>query len=431
MVTISQDVDGWYVCFSCVDVPVQPLPATGQETGIDLGLEAFATLSDGTRIFNPGWYRKAERALKTAQRRVSRRKKGSARRRKAVTLLARAHQKVRRQRQDFHHKTALQLVRKNDTIYHEELQTANMLKNHHLAKSIQDAGWSAFLRILAYKAACAGRRVEAVNPTFTSQRCSGCGILVAKGLSVRWHSCPDCGTSLHRDHNAAKNRERLGQSRRGAVVQATAENREPPAVMWGVSNHMALGSKAPVYPASGATPEERHGRWRANRMMRSHAGTWRFHFSIAFVELSKEAISNIRIDKSRRQSMEEQKKSGFATVDEYIASFPDATQLKLRELRATIKTAAPEAEEKMSYQMPTVYLKGNLVYYAAWKKHIGFYAIPSANEAFKDELAAYTVSKGAVQFPLDQPLPVDLITRMVRFRVEENLARTKARQADE
>ena len=87
------------------------LPPTGQETGIDLGIEAFATLSDGTRIFSPGWYRKAERALKTAQRRVSRRKKGSNRRRKAVTLLAKAHQKVRRQRQDFHHKTALALVR--------------------------------------------------------------------------------------------------------------------------------------------------------------------------------------------------------------------------------------------------------------------------------------------------------------------------------
>ncbi len=97
-VTISKEADGWYACFSCSDVPVQPLPATGHETGIDLGIEAFATLSDGTRIFSPRWYRKAERALKTAQRRVSCRKKGSKRRRKAVTLLAKAHQTVRRQR---------------------------------------------------------------------------------------------------------------------------------------------------------------------------------------------------------------------------------------------------------------------------------------------------------------------------------------------
>src|SRR5215470_5944455 len=165
-VTISREADGWYVSLSCADVPVHPLPKTGQETGIDLGIEAFATLSDGTRIFSPGWYRTAERALKTVQRRVSRRKKGSNRRRKAVMLLAKAHQKVRRQRQDFHHETALALVRENDTIYHEELQTANMLRNHHLAKSITDAGWSAFLSILAFKAVCAGKRAIAVPPAY-------------------------------------------------------------------------------------------------------------------------------------------------------------------------------------------------------------------------------------------------------------------------
>jgi putative transposase len=223
-VTISREPDGWYVCFSCANVAIQSLPAIGQETGIDLGIEAYATLSDGTRIFSPGWYRKAERALKTAQRRVSRRKKGSNRRRKAVTLLAKAHQKVRHQRQDYHHKTALQLVRANDTIYHEDLQTANMLKNHHLAKSISDAGWSAFLSILAFKAVCAGKRAVAVPPTFTSQTCSGCGVVFSKGLSVRWHTCPACGTSLHRDHNAARNIERLGQSLRGGVALAASEN---------------------------------------------------------------------------------------------------------------------------------------------------------------------------------------------------------------
>src|SRR6476660_4131467 len=197
---------------------MQPLPPTSQETGINLGLEAFATLSDGTRIFHPGWYRQAERALKTAQRRVSRRKRGSNRRRKAVTLLAKAHQTVKRQRQDFHHKTALALVRENDTIYHENLQPANMVKNHHLAKSISDAGWGAFLTILTDKAACAGRQDLAVNPAYTSQMCSGCGVLVAKGLSVRWHSCPDCGTSLHRDHNAARNIEWAGQALRGGAA---------------------------------------------------------------------------------------------------------------------------------------------------------------------------------------------------------------------
>jgi putative transposase len=215
-VTISREADGWCACFSCVDMPIRPLPPTGQQTGVDLGVEAFATLSNGTRIFSPGWYRNAERALKSAQRRVSRRQKGSNRRRKAVTLLARAHQRVRRQRQDFHHKTALSLVQNNDTIYHEDVQTANMVKNHHLAKGMQDAGWSVFVSILSVKAACAGRSVIAVPPASSSQTCSGCGVMVSKGLSVRWHSCPACGTSLHRDHTAAKNRDRAGPSgRRG------------------------------------------------------------------------------------------------------------------------------------------------------------------------------------------------------------------------
>jgi putative transposase len=217
-VTISQEADGWYACFSCAEVPVHRLPATGRETGIDLGLEAFATLADGTRVENPSQYRKTERHLKKAQRRVSRRKQGSKRRRKAVKLLAKKHQKVRRQRHDFHHKVALALLQQYDTLYHEDLQTANLLRNHHLAKSIQDAGWFQFLNILSFKAACAGRRVVAVPPAYTSQACSGCGVIVQKGLSVRWHECPDCGTRLHRDQNAAKNIERAGQALRGAVA---------------------------------------------------------------------------------------------------------------------------------------------------------------------------------------------------------------------
>jgi putative transposase len=161
-----------------------------------------------------------------AQRRVSRRTKGSDRRRKAVQLLAKAHLKVKRQRQDFHHTVALHLVQTNDAIYHEDLQTANMVRNHHLAKSISVAGWSQFLSILTYKAACAGSRVVAVHPAFTSQTCSGCGVLAHKGLSVRWHACPVCRTSLHRDQNATKNRERARQALRGGVALAASENRE-------------------------------------------------------------------------------------------------------------------------------------------------------------------------------------------------------------
>jgi putative transposase len=190
-VTISHEADGWYVAISCANVPVHPLPATGQETGIDLGLESFATLADGARIFTPKYYR----------------------RRKAVALLAKAHQHIARQRRDFHHQQAHRLAQAYDVIYHEDLRVANMVQNHHLAKSIQDAEWGAFLTILAFKAAGAGKRVVAVNPAFTSQRCSGldCGVIVQKGLSVRWHACPECGTNLHRDHNAALNILRLGQ----------------------------------------------------------------------------------------------------------------------------------------------------------------------------------------------------------------------------
>src|SRR5215467_12706986 len=223
-VTVSREADGWYVCFSCATVPVGPLPPTGQQTGIDLGLESFATLSDGTMIPNPRCYRKAERHLKRMQRCVARRKKGSARRRKAVHLLAKAHLKVKRQRQDFHHKVARQLVQQHDAIYHEDVQTATMLKKHHLAKRISDAGWSQFVGILSDKAACAGRSVVAVPPASTSQACSGCGVMVAKGLSTRWHECPDCGTSLHRDHNAALNILALGRQRRGGRAGPSGAN---------------------------------------------------------------------------------------------------------------------------------------------------------------------------------------------------------------
>jgi putative transposase len=203
------------VAISCADVPLHPLPATGQETGIDLGVESFATLANRQPIGTPAYYRKAAAYLRRCQRRVSRRTKGSNRRRKAVVLLATAHQHVRNQRRDFHHKEAHKLVRAYDVIDHEDLRVRTMLQNHSLAKSISDAGWSAFLAIRTFKAESAGKRVQAVNPAFTSQACSGCGVVVAKGLSVRWHTCPDCGTSLHRDHNAALNILRLGQEQRG------------------------------------------------------------------------------------------------------------------------------------------------------------------------------------------------------------------------
>ena len=223
-VTITKEADGWYCCFSCVDVPVQLIPLTGQETGIDVGLKVFLVTAEGDIIENPRHYRKAEKALQKAQRRVSRRKKGSKRRRKAVALLARKHQKVKRQRRDFHHKTSLQLLRHYDVIYLEDLQVANLVQNAHLAKSISDAGWAQFRTILEGKAAYAGRRVVAVPPAYTSQDCSGCGERVEKSLSIRTHICPSCGLILDRDENAARNIQRAGQALQGAVAVAAVLN---------------------------------------------------------------------------------------------------------------------------------------------------------------------------------------------------------------
>jgi uncharacterized protein YdhG (YjbR/CyaY superfamily) len=114
-------------------------------------------------------------------------------------------------------------------------------------------------------------------------------------------------------------------------------------------------------------------------------------------------------------------KAGFSSIDEYIARFPESTQVLLQTLRETIKVAAPDAKEKISYQMPTFDLKGNLVHFAAFDKHIGFYPAPRGIEEFKEELSAYKGAKGSVQFPIDEPLPLDLISRIVKFRVAENL----------
>lgn len=116
----------------------------------------------------------------------------------------------------------------------------------------------------------------------------------------------------------------------------------------------------------------------------------------------------------------ENMKEDFSNIDEYISHFPGEVQKKLQEMRAAVREIAPDAVEKISYQMPTFYLNGNLVHFAAFKNHIGFYPAPSGIEAFEQELKSYKSSKGAVQFPLSQPLPMDLIRRIIEFRAEEN-----------
>lgn len=120
-------------------------------------------------------------------------------------------------------------------------------------------------------------------------------------------------------------------------------------------------------------------------------------------------------------------KSAPTTIDEYIAEFPQEVREILQKIRKTIHEAAPEATEKISYQMPTFYLNGNLVHFAGFKEHIGFYPVPTGIEKFKKALSVYKQGKGSVQFPLDQPMPYELIGKIVKFRVQENQAKAGAK----
>jgi len=129
---------------------------------------------------------------------------------------------------------------------------------------------------------------------------------------------------------------------------------------------------------------------------------------------------NLIMAASRRQ---------FKTIDEYINTFPEDVRTILNELRQTIKEAAPEAEETINYQMPTFSLHGNLVHFGAFKDHIGFYPTPTGIEAFKKELAPYKGAKGSVQFPIDQPLPLPLLRRIVEYRVKENVERKQMKKS--
>jgi putative transposase len=224
--TVKREADGWYVIFAVEENQSRFFPKTGDTVGIDVGIENFATLSTGDAVENPQHYRSAEKELKTAQRRVSRRpNKRSNRRHKAVRLLQKKHQKIERQRADFHHKTALNIVREFDAIAVEDLNVKGMVKNHHLAKSISDAGWSQFTSILTNKAESAGRQVVKVNPSYTSQDCSQCGHRVRKTLARREHRCINCGFVAHRDHNAALNIRERGARASGMVP--VGESREP------------------------------------------------------------------------------------------------------------------------------------------------------------------------------------------------------------
>ena len=201
-VTIKRDAGHWFVCFS-VECEHLRLPASDRVTGIDVGLNSFAVLADGSEIENPRHYRNAEARLRRAQRKVARRKnKRSNRRRKAVMLLQRAHVHIGNQRRDFQHKVSRDLVNKYGLIAVEDLNVKS-LAGGMLAKSVHDAGWSMFVAMLTYKAEDAGRRVVKVDPRGTSQTCV-CGASVRKSLADRWHDCHACGLSASRDHVSAR-----------------------------------------------------------------------------------------------------------------------------------------------------------------------------------------------------------------------------------
>ncbi len=204
-VRVVKRADG-FSCQFLIDVErCEPQSPTGKAVGIDLGLQFFYTDSEGNQLENPRFLRKSEKSLKRLQRRVSKRKKGSKNRKKAINKMARKHLKVSRQRREFAVRTARGLVTSSDVIAYEDLKVCNMVKNHKLGLSISDAAWSMFANWVNYFAKVRGVHVIEVSPHFTSQDCSKCGTRVKKSLSTRTHKCPSCGLIEHRDLNAARN----------------------------------------------------------------------------------------------------------------------------------------------------------------------------------------------------------------------------------
>jgi putative transposase len=210
--TVTRSSTGkWYVCFSCECADPAPLPETGRQVGIDVGLKTFATFSTAQEIANPRFFRGEEKALAKAQRRLSKQEKGTPECAKRRRVVARVHERIAWRRGEFTHQHSRRIVNQFDLIAVEDLAVNRMTHNHCLAKSIHDAAWSQFADLLSYKAAWAGRRCVAVNPAYTSQDCSQCGHRQTLSLTDRTYTCPCCGIVLDRDLNASLNILRLGQ----------------------------------------------------------------------------------------------------------------------------------------------------------------------------------------------------------------------------
>jgi putative transposase len=215
-VRLVRRADGYYVQF-LVDVEgKETLKPTGKTIGLDVGLKEFYTDSNGHTEPNPKFYRTGEKRLKFRQRRVSHKKKGSANRKRAINKLGRVHLRISRQREEHAKKMARCVIQSNDLVAYEDLRIKNLVKNHCLAKSINDAGWYQFRKWLEHFGVKFGRITVAVNPAYTSQKCSSCGTLIKKSLSTRTHIC-GCGFVLDRDWNAAINILELALSTTGHV----------------------------------------------------------------------------------------------------------------------------------------------------------------------------------------------------------------------
>jgi putative transposase len=208
-VTVIRDIDQWFVALLVEEAPSTVQSRDGK-VGVDMGISNAIALSDGTLIGNRRFLNGSMKLIKSLQRQLSRKKKGSSNRGKVKLSLAKAWRRVRRQRDDFAHKLSDQLTKENKVIVFEDLRIPNMVKNHNLASAIMDASWGQLRRLTVYKAERRGGLVLLVNPSGTSQKCSGCGEVVPKGLSERVHDCPKCGLVVDRDINAARNILKVG-----------------------------------------------------------------------------------------------------------------------------------------------------------------------------------------------------------------------------
>ncbi|MGK7962895.1 RNA-guided endonuclease InsQ/TnpB family protein [Crocosphaera sp.] len=214
-VTVKLDPSGrWFVSILVKDPTIKPLPKTGKQVGIDVGITNLITTSDGKKVANPKQFNRLYKKLRRKQKALSRKTKGSNNRYKARLQVAKIHAKIKDSRSDFLHKLTTRLVRENDLIAIEDLAIKNMVKNHKLAKSISDASWGEFNRQLEYKCEWYGKELIRIDRYFpSSKRCGNCGHIVDKlPLNIREWECPECGTTHDRDLNASENILAAGQA---------------------------------------------------------------------------------------------------------------------------------------------------------------------------------------------------------------------------